>query len=294
MPFAPIVSMRTCACAAALLVGASAAWHVPAAAKEPMSLKEVLGKTQTEAEKKAVEDLVDKLKGVPRKATPPPAPATPPADTAKAPEPPKAPQAKAPEASTPQAKAPETKQPAPSAETAAPGGSTTSGGSTQPTPGPKTAAPSPPPAEPPPRVASPAPPPVAQTLPDAAVDNAAQKRAPSIDLEVLFAYKSAEITREAMPVLTTLGRALRDARISDDAFLIAGHTDAKGGDAYNLELSQRRAESVRQFLIANFGIDGKKLVAKGYGLQRLKNSGEPFAAENRRVQIVNLSKDGAR
>ena len=48
---------------------------------------------------------------------------------------------------------------------------------------------------------------------------------------------------------------------------------------------------MRSFLIDTFGIDGKKLVATGMGAKHLKNPKQPLAAENRRVQIVNLSKD---
>ena len=114
---------------------------------------------------------------------------------------------------------------------------------------------------------------------------------PSVDLEVHFDYKSAAITSQAVQVLTVLGRALSDERLAGQTFLIAGHTDAKGGADYNLELSQRRAESVRQFLIANFNVDAKKLIAKGYAFQHLRNPKDPLAAVNRRVQIVNLSKD---
>src|SRR5207244_13052868 len=107
---------------------------------------------------------------------------------------------------------------------------------------------------------------------------------------VFFDYAAARITPQAASVLTTLGRALVDARLANDAFLIAGHTDAKGGDDYNLGLSHKRAESVRQFLIENFKIAPAKLVAKGFGRQHLKNPKLPLASENRRVQIVNLSK----
>jgi outer membrane protein OmpA-like peptidoglycan-associated protein len=127
--------------------------------------------------------------------------------------------------------------------------------------------------------------------PDEAIKRAETKEAPSIDLEIFFDYKSAEVTPKAVAVLSPLGRALSDPRLADDSFLIAGHTDAKGGADYNLELSQRRAESVRQFLIANFNVDAKKLIAKGYGFQHLRNPKDPLAAVNRRVQIVNLSKD---
>lgn len=122
---------------------------------------------------------------------------------------------------------------------------------------------------------------------------AALNTAPSVDLEIFFDYKSTEITPAAAAALTPLGRALGDARLAGDRFLIAGHTDVKGGAEYNLSLSRERAEAVRKYLIDKFGIDGAKLVATGMGSTRLKNPKQPLAAENRRVQIVNLSKDEA-
>ena len=224
----------------ALLLGVLIACG-PAFAQEKPTLKDVLGRVQSESETKAVEDLVDKLKGTARKPAAPapesaPGAATPPTDTA-------------------------------------------------------TPAPAELPAAAPPKVATPSTPAPPDVAPDEAIKRAESKEAPSIDLEIFFDYKSAQVTAKAATVLSTLGRALSDARLAEDSFLIAGHTDAKGGAAYNLELSQRRAESVRQFLIANFRIDAAKLVAKGYGLQHLKSPNDPLAAINRRVQIVNLSKE---
>jgi outer membrane protein OmpA-like peptidoglycan-associated protein len=228
----------------------------PAWSADPAALKETLGKVQSGAESKAVEDLIDKLKGVPRTPAPAaPAPAATPAPAASAPAP----------------------NPAPAAPSARP--------SPQPVPPASVAA------EPPGQVASPAITEAPTTAPDEAVRRAERKQAPSIDLEIFFDYKSAEITPRAAAALTPLGRALSDARLAGDLFLIAGHTDAKGSADYNLALSQKRAEAVRQYLIANFGIDGKKLVATGMGFKHLKNAKDELAAENRRVQIVNLSKD---
>ena len=112
---------------------------------------------------------------------------------------------------------------------------------------------------------------------------------PSVDLEVLFEYNSARIAPAALATLTTLGRALTDARLAGDYFLIAGHTDAKGGADYNLRLSQQRAESVRDFLVREFRIDAKRLVAKGFGQRQLKDPQNPLDAKNRRVQIVNFT-----
>lgn len=91
-----------------------------------------------------------------------------------------------------------------------------------------------------------------------------------------------------------LGAALSDEKLKGSVFLVAGHTDAKGSDAYNLSLSDQRAKSVAEFLIENFHIDPKQLVAIGFGEEKLKNRENPLAAENRRVQVVNMaSKDVA-
>jgi outer membrane protein OmpA-like peptidoglycan-associated protein len=117
---------------------------------------------------------------------------------------------------------------------------------------------------------------------------------PAIDLEVFFSFDSAEITPEALPILKKLGAALSDEKLKGSLCLVAGHTDANGSDAYNLSLSDQRAKSVAEFLIENFHIDPKQLVAVGFGEEKLKNPENPLAAENRRVQVVNMaSKDVA-
>ena len=114
------------------------------------------------------------------------------------------------------------------------------------------------------------------------------KERPSIDLDVYFDYNSAEIAAKSVPDLMNLGRALTNASLQGGVFLLSGHTDAKGGPEYNLQLSERRAQSVKAFLVQNFSIAGENLVATGYGKDQLKNPANPLAAENRRVQITNL------
>ena len=114
------------------------------------------------------------------------------------------------------------------------------------------------------------------------------KERPSIDLEIYFDFNSAEIASKAVPDLMSLGRALTDPGLTGGVFLLSGHTDAKGGPEYNLQLSERRAQSVKAFLIQNFSIANDSLVATGYGKDQLKNQANPFAAENRRVQVTNL------
>jgi outer membrane protein OmpA-like peptidoglycan-associated protein len=116
---------------------------------------------------------------------------------------------------------------------------------------------------------------------------------PSIDLEVYFDYNSSEISPSAGPDLRTLGKALTNAELRGNVFLIAGHTDAKGGTDFNQKLSERRAVSVKKFLQENYDIPDDSLVTAGYGREQLKNSSDPYASENRRVQIVNLEKKEA-
>ncbi len=109
---------------------------------------------------------------------------------------------------------------------------------------------------------------------------------PKVDLEVFFEFNSADIKPDAEPALRSLGEALKNA--SSD-FLVAGHTDAKGKPSYNQTLSQRRAVAIRKFLMSNYEIPADRLMAVGYGREQLKNKDDPLAAENRRVQIVNMA-----
>lgn len=115
------------------------------------------------------------------------------------------------------------------------------------------------------------------------------KGKPSIDLEVTFDFDSAEISAKAAPSLVALGTALRNPELRGQSFLVGGHTDAKGSDTYNLALSERRAEAVKRFLVEKFGLSPEDLIGIGFGREQLKNKREPFADENRRVQVVNLS-----
>jgi outer membrane protein OmpA-like peptidoglycan-associated protein len=111
---------------------------------------------------------------------------------------------------------------------------------------------------------------------------------PAIDLQVYFDFDSAEITLEAEGQLRELGKALSDAKLKGAAISINGHTDGKGSDAFNKRLSERRAASIKAYLVDNFGLTASNLRTVGYGKSRLKNTSDPFAAENRRVEVVNM------
>ncbi|THD60380.1 MAG: OmpA family protein [Bradyrhizobium sp.] len=114
------------------------------------------------------------------------------------------------------------------------------------------------------------------------------KDKPNIDLEITFDYNSADISAKSLPAVQALGRALTNPDLKGSTFLVAGHTDAAGGDAFNQDLSERRADSIKRYLMSKFNIAGPDLVTVGYGKTKLKNPNDPLAEENRRVQVVNM------
>jgi outer membrane protein OmpA-like peptidoglycan-associated protein len=68
-------------------------------------------------------------------------------------------------------------------------------------------------------------------------------------------------------------------------FLIEGHTDSQGSRAYNIDLSQRRAQAVAEYL-ASLGVSSDRLEVRGYGFDRPLNGRSAAAEENRRVEAV--------
>jgi outer membrane protein OmpA-like peptidoglycan-associated protein len=111
---------------------------------------------------------------------------------------------------------------------------------------------------------------------------------PKIDLDIQFDYNSADIRTSSMPAVQELGKALSDASLKGSTFVVAGHTDAIGGEGYNQDLSERRADTIKRYLIDKFGIAGTDLVTVGYGKSKPKDPNAPMDPINRRVQVVNM------
>ena len=111
---------------------------------------------------------------------------------------------------------------------------------------------------------------------------------PKIDLEITFDYNSADISAKSIPSVQALGRALTNADLKGSTFVVAGHTDAAGGEEYNQSLSERRADAIKKYLVDKYGINGSDLVTVGYGKSKLKDANQPLAEANRRVQVVNM------
>jgi outer membrane protein OmpA-like peptidoglycan-associated protein len=103
--------------------------------------------------------------------------------------------------------------------------------------------------------------------------------------DVLFEYDKADLKPGAMRSLEPLMTFLREH--PDRSLLIEGHTDSTGSDSYNLELSQRRAEAVRNFL-SSYGISADRILARGYGESYpvTTNTTEAGRQQNRRVEVV--------
>jgi outer membrane protein OmpA-like peptidoglycan-associated protein len=111
---------------------------------------------------------------------------------------------------------------------------------------------------------------------------------PKIDLDIQFDYNSAEISKSSLPSVQELGKALSDASLKGSTFVVAGHTDGVGGETYNQDLSERRADTIKKYLTEKFGIHGTDLVTVGYGKTKPKDANAPLDPINRRVQVVNM------
>jgi outer membrane protein OmpA-like peptidoglycan-associated protein len=108
----------------------------------------------------------------------------------------------------------------------------------------------------------------------------------ALPADVLFDFDRADIradAAQALKQLATLIRAYPAGRAE-----LEGHTDSKGDDAYNQRLSQRRAESVKRWLVEREGIAADRLSTRGAGETRpvASNDDEAGRQRNRRVEVV--------
>jgi outer membrane protein OmpA-like peptidoglycan-associated protein len=111
----------------------------------------------------------------------------------------------------------------------------------------------------------------------------------SVSLGIRFKHNSYELTDNAQEVLNRLGGALASPKLSEHKFMIEGHTDATGDSIYNQELSEKRAENVKNYLVNVFGIEPDRLEDVGRGETALLDTGSPESDQNRRVQVINLA-----
>ena len=113
---------------------------------------------------------------------------------------------------------------------------------------------------------------------------------PSVSLNIEFTTGSADLTPAAIQSLDQLGKALGNSTLAAYHFRVEGHTDTVGNPALNKTLSERRAETVVNYLTSKYQIDPSRLTAVGMGENGLlvQTPPETPEARNRRVLVVNV------
>jgi OOP family OmpA-OmpF porin len=130
------------------------------------------------------------------------------------------------------------------------------------------------------------------TPPGVAVDADGCPRRGAATLQgVTFEYDSATLTSDSRPVLSEVAADLK--RYPRLKIELQGHTDSVGSDKYNLQLSQKRAQSVRDYLVSQ-GVGEQQLTAKGYGETQpiADNKTDAGRSQNRRVVMKVLENPG--
>jgi outer membrane protein OmpA-like peptidoglycan-associated protein len=115
-------------------------------------------------------------------------------------------------------------------------------------------------------------------------------RLPQVTVEVRFDPDSSIIRPESYQTLGLVADALCRSNMLPNTFLIVGHTESTGKREFNLTLSQRRADSIRDALVTTFKISPKRIQTIGLGEEQMRDAAQPAAATNQRFQIVTIAK----
>lgn len=110
----------------------------------------------------------------------------------------------------------------------------------------------------------------------------------AVAINIMFAFNSDQLTPQGRQILDNLGQALNSERLKGNRFMLEGHTDSKGSDAYNQALSERRAKSAMDYLVAAHKVERARLVTVGKGEAEPLDPSNPERDINRRVQVMNL------
>lgn len=137
-----------------------------------------------------------------------------------------------------------------------------------------------------------------QAIPDATVERVGEGINLTFNSGLLFKLNSSELSEDAKSELKKVGGIL--SKYNDTEILLEGHTDDTGSDDHNMKLSERRAESVSQYLESQ-NIPSSRLRTKWYGESQPKypNDSELNRVKNRRVELAifandNMKKDAAK
>jgi len=125
--------------------------------------------------------------------------------------------------------------------------------------------------------------------PGSANNPARSNRSMAIDLQVQFAFNSADLQPQGRQQLDELAMALSDQTVLADGFEVIGHTDRVGSADYNVQLSMERAVAVKNYLVTMHGLSPVRLKTAGMGYTQLADPSNPSGAINRRVEIRRLT-----
>ena len=106
---------------------------------------------------------------------------------------------------------------------------------------------------------------------------------------ILFDFDSPDIKSDSFALLDEYGKALKGG-LSDAVVAVAGHTDSKGTDDYNMLLSEKRAKAIKDYLVSKHGIAPERVVVKAYGKSKpvASNNTPDGQALNRRVEFIRI------
>jgi outer membrane protein OmpA-like peptidoglycan-associated protein len=111
-----------------------------------------------------------------------------------------------------------------------------------------------------------------------------QTREPNLfSMMINFEFDSTRILPQSLPLLDSVGQMLDLPEARGESLVVEGHTDASGAEAYNQNLSERRATAIRDYLVASFGVKAERLIIVGYGKTRPYDGSEPNNPLNRRA-----------
>lgn len=119
-------------------------------------------------------------------------------------------------------------------------------------------------------------------------ETTANAEAESIGLLIKFAYDSSDILPDSRPYLDEVGKMLNLERVAEEKILIEGHADASGDEFHNLNLSQRRAKAVKQYLVQQHHVAPQRMRVSGKGETKLLEGRDPYDPLNRRVQFYRV------
>lgn len=110
---------------------------------------------------------------------------------------------------------------------------------------------------------------------------------PSVHVPVNFHFNSVELTEKGKRQAEEMLEYIRDLADPKQRFRLIGHTDTQGAADYNLGLSRRRAERLREWFLARSDLDAGRIETRGLGESAplLKGDSEAEHARNRRVQL---------